>query len=250
MLREDGDGVICIGQASHAWLSGQLARAWGNDAFPRPEPWEEIVLAALQHDIGMAEWDLAPGLNRATGWPLSFMEMPLKVHLSLWSQAAAKVVTQSRYAALLVSMHGTWLYERRDLDSLPAADRRRVEEFLAGQRTLQERLLGSLGMDLEAVTPARRLVSNWDSLSLALCVPWRSRMLSGVPGAGGAVDIAVSEAGDRRWQVAPWPFAAGSVEVCCEGRRLEGRFETEPALRAALAQAPVEMLRFTLTPDG
>ena len=107
LLRPEGEAAICIGQASHAWLSGQLARAWAD-----VEPREEVCLAAEQHDVGMAEWDLAPTLNRETGRPHSFMEMPLAVHLALWSAAPHKLVTQSRYAAMLVSMHGTALYER------------------------------------------------------------------------------------------------------------------------------------------
>ena len=69
LLRDEGDGVIAIGQASHAWISGQLARAWGNDRFAAPEPREEVCLAAEQHDVGMAEWDLRPSLNPDTGRP-------------------------------------------------------------------------------------------------------------------------------------------------------------------------------------
>ena len=42
------------------------------------------------------------------------MEMPLPTHLDLWSKAPDKVLTQSPYAALLVSMHGHALYARRD----------------------------------------------------------------------------------------------------------------------------------------
>ena len=53
LLREDGDAVVCIGQPAHAWLSGQLARAWALDPV---EPWEEVCLAAEQHDLGMAGW--------------------------------------------------------------------------------------------------------------------------------------------------------------------------------------------------
>jgi hypothetical protein len=51
-VRVDDDGALAIGQLSHSWLSGQLARAWGNDRFIAPEPREEIVLGAQQHDIG------------------------------------------------------------------------------------------------------------------------------------------------------------------------------------------------------
>src|SRR5882757_3725288 len=75
ILRRDGDAVLAIGQASHAWLSGQLARAWGNDRFPVPAPFEEVCLGALQHDIGMAEWDLRPERHPETGLPKQFFEV-------------------------------------------------------------------------------------------------------------------------------------------------------------------------------
>ena len=101
LVREDGDAVLAIGQASHAWLSGQLARAWGGDAVVPLQPREEVCLAAEQHDVGMARWDLAPALNPDTGRPRSFMEMELAVHLRLWRAAPENLLTQSRYAALL-----------------------------------------------------------------------------------------------------------------------------------------------------
>jgi tartrate-resistant acid phosphatase type 5 len=88
LLRADGDDAIVIGQPAHAWLSGQLARAWGNERFPAPEPWEEVCLAAEQHDLGMAEWERAPKLNPQTGLPRSFMELELDDHLEIWWRAA------------------------------------------------------------------------------------------------------------------------------------------------------------------
>ena len=118
LLRPDGDAVIAIGQPAHAWLSGQLARAWGNERFGAVEPWEEVCLAAEQHDAGMAAWERRPTLNTGTGLPRSFMELTLDEHLDIWHSAAPLVLSQSRYAALLVSMHGTALYERRDLARL------------------------------------------------------------------------------------------------------------------------------------
>ena len=123
LLRPDGDGVIAIGQPAHAWLSGQLARAWGNERFGAVEPWEEVCLAAEQHDVGMAEWERRPTFNPRTGLPRSFMELELDEHLEIWWRAAPLVLPQSRYAAVLVSMHGTALYERRNLERLPEVGR-------------------------------------------------------------------------------------------------------------------------------
>src|SRR5690348_7524279 len=52
LFRADGEDAIAIAQPSHAWLSGQLARAWGNERFAAPAPYEEVCLGAEQHDIG------------------------------------------------------------------------------------------------------------------------------------------------------------------------------------------------------
>jgi Protein of unknown function (DUF3891) len=241
LLRRDGDGVVAIGQPAHAWVSGQLARAWGNTRFGAVEPYEDVCLAAEQHDVGMAAWERRPTLNPETGLPRSFMELELDEHLEIWWSAAPLVVSQSPYAAILVSMHGTALYERRDLARLPAADADRVRAFLAGQRELQERLVAALGADRELVRRNQRLLWTWDSLSLALLLEWPPFDLKAVPTAAGEIDVAV-----RDGTLDPWPFAAPELTVRCEGRRLVGPYEDEEAMRAALAAAPWETVARTL----
>jgi hypothetical protein len=250
LLRPDGDGVIAIGQPAHAWLSGQLARAWGNERFGAPEPWEELCLAAEQHDIGMAEWERRPTLNPQTGLPRSFMELALDEHLEIWWRAAPLVVPQSRYAALLVSLHGTALYERRNVERLEPREVEQVQAFLDGQRELQVRLLAGLRADPATAAAAaddvvrrnRRLVWTWDSLSLGLLLGWAPFELTAVPDARGEVDIAV-----RDGTLDPWPFRAPRLTARCEGRRLEGRYETEESMRDALAAAPWVTIELTAT---
>ncbi len=129
LLRPEGDDVLCIGQASHAWISGQMARAWAEPF----SPFEEVCLAAEQHDVGMAEWDLAPTLNHSSGLPHSFTEMPLETHAALWLEAPKRLVTTSVYAAALVSLHGTRLYELRE--RTPA-----VDDFLSQQEAFRSPL--------------------------------------------------------------------------------------------------------------
>ena len=212
LLRSDGDDTLVIGQPAHAWVSGQLARAWA----PAPEPWEEVCLAAEQHDAGMAEWDRTPKLNPETGLPRSFMELELDDHLEVWWRAAPLVLQQSRYAALLVSMHGTALYERRKVHN------EQTRAFLAGQRELQQRLIS--GYDEEQVRRNQRLIWTWDSLSLGLLLGWAPFEVNGIAVTAGSLD--------------PWPFNASEVVLRCEGRRLTGRFDDEDAMRQALAGAP------------
>jgi hypothetical protein len=227
LLRPDGDAVICIGQPAHAWVSGQLARAWQ----PRPEPYEEVCLAAYQHDAGMADWDAAPELNPDTGLPQSFMEMALDTHLRLWSHAPYRVLPQSRYAALLVSMHGTALYEMRDLDRMEPPQADAVRHYLAAQRALQHEL--GAGLDRQELERNQRLLWIWDFLSLALCLRWNGRSVQGIEYTGTTFE--------------PWPFRDESVTLRTEGRRLAGRFEDEHEMRAALERAPWVTLEFSLS---
>jgi Protein of unknown function (DUF3891) len=241
LLRDDGDAVVVIGQPAHAWVSGQLARAWGNARFGEVTPREEVCLGAEQHDVGMAAWDLAPTLNPETGRPHSFMEMPIATHLELWTAAPSRLLAQSRYAALLVSMHGVALYERRNLDKLSAKDADAVRAYLAGQRALQAELIASLGADPGEIRRNQRLVWTWDFLSLALCLGWAPTEIGGVPSADEPVTLRLRDA-----TMDPWPFAAERVVLQTEGRRLEGRFDDEAAMRAALAAAPWQTLRFEL----
>jgi len=192
--------MLCIGQASHAWISGQMARAW---AEPLPE---EVCLAAEQHDVGMAEWDLEPTLNPETGLPHAFTEMPFEVHRDLWLAAPRTLVSQSAYAAALVSLHGSRLYEMRQ--RTPA-----VEGFLARQADFR----ATLGVEI-----AERdsdLIWQLDFMSLSLILRWDD------PG------------------YSQWPFAGDAVEFVCDARRLRERFEDEAAMRRALAAAPAERLR-------
>jgi hypothetical protein len=226
LLRPDGEATICIGQPAHAWLSGQMARAWR----PPPEPYEEVCLAAEQHDAGMADWDAAPELNPDTGLPQSFMQMQLATHLRLWSHAPRRVLPQSRYAALLVSMHGAALYRMRDLDRMVPGDAAAVRAYLEDQRALQERL--ARGFDADQVARNQRLLWAWDFLSLGLCLRWEGRSLG---------ELTLHED-----TIEPWPFEADEVSLHTEGRRLEGRYRSGEDLRAALDAAPWVTLSFEL----
>ncbi len=248
LLREDDRGTLAIGQPSHAWLSGQLARAWGNGRFGRVEPFEEVCLAADQHDVGWMDLDIDPAYNRDTGLPYSFMETPLEMHLRLWTRGTQSLLSQSRYAAWLVSQHGARLYERRDLNRLSAGDAQAVRCFLDEQRALRDWLESSLGVDRQQLERNSLLIWTWDYLSLALCLGWSPAVAKGAPTENGTVDIEVELAGESLAHLDPWPFAAAALTVRAEGRRLTGRFESQEALRRAFEGAPWEALEVRLEP--
>src|SRR5207253_4821348 len=103
--------------------------------------WEEVCLAAEQHDVGMAAWDAAPELNSATGLPYSFWQLPRRTRLALWARGPRTVLSQSRYAALLVSLHGTGLYERNEEPGgASSPEGQAVRSYLAGEHAFQEEL--------------------------------------------------------------------------------------------------------------
>ncbi|HZH25466.1 MAG TPA: DUF3891 family protein [Solirubrobacteraceae bacterium] len=260
LVRDDG---LVIGQPAHAWVAGQLARAWGNDAFPAPAPREPFCLAAEQHDVGWSDADLAPTPG-PDGRPLSFAQQPRTAHLAIWRGAAERLLAQSRYAALLVSLHGTSLYERVDADAEAPGDASAIREYLAGERALQAAL--GVGLDPGEVDRNRRLLLALDRLSLMLCLG-RATRLADVPGARCASEIrceptdeGVPTAAARddhavprttptaRYTLDPWPFGAPAVAVGCEARQLGGSFASAADLRAALATAPWVPLRWELIP--
>src|SRR5262249_51640775 len=76
LLRKEEGSVTAIPQPSHAWLSGQLARAWGNERFAAPVPKEDVCLAAEQHGIGWLGWERRPALDSETGLPQEFFRLP------------------------------------------------------------------------------------------------------------------------------------------------------------------------------
>jgi hypothetical protein len=256
LLREDERGVLAIGQLSHAWVSGQLARVWGNEQFGRLEPREEVCLAAEQH-AGWATWDLEPALNPDTGWPRSFMEMPLATHLQIWREGPESLVSQSRYAALLASIRGTRLFRRRALEQETPDDARAIRSFLSQQEDLQRRLIDTLRADpatAAAATDERlarnsQLVWNLDYLSLALCLGWAPATARDVPTARDPVDVTVLASSENgAISLRPWPLAVPELAVRCEGRRLSERFAHEDSLRRALKRAPWETVEIRLTP--
>ena len=111
-----------------------------------------------------------------------------------------RLVSQSRYAALLAIMHGRRLYERFDVDGgAGARGRRGHARSCEHARELEATLLAALRVDPYTAPYANpalvarnsQLVWTWDTISLALLLDWAPLTLEAVPTAGGgAVDMA------------------------------------------------------------
>jgi len=261
LFRNDGDAVIAISQPSHAWLSGQIVRAWGRSDFLPPEPFEEVCLGAALHDIGWLEWEAAPTLNAETRLPHSFHQLGPQDHTRLWTRGVRDACTFGLYAGLLVSLHADTIYGRYfNFDKASPEDAATVRTFLDGQHAFQREAMAKLAAQPRyaacatevVVDRQRRLIGAADHMSLAICggILDEKRIPKVPKGEEGEVDLLLRAPQVRPDQLTctPWPFAEDRVSLLCEGRRLSGRFDDEAAMQAALRAAPSVTLVTDLRP--
>jgi hypothetical protein len=269
LFRESAAATIAIPQPSHAWLAGQIVRAWGNTAFGNVTPFEEVCLGAEQHDIGWLIWEQEPTLNPVTGRPHSFREMNVAAHTAIWRQGTKMALALGRYPALLVSLHGTGLYMTFDFAAAGEANARIVRDFLAEQEAIQQRLIASLKAgerhpeysDPDMIERNRRLIRAADRMSIAICTGMRDiatrfgdpreGIVRQVPTTGGETDIVLHalDADLTAISVSPWPFATATVNVTCEGVLLPPRsFRDQNEMRAALGHGVRVAISAELSP--
>ena len=244
LVRLENDRALAIGQLSHSWLSGQLARAWGNERFGSVYPREEVALGAEQHDIGWALFDLVPGFSQETGLPRTFLELSVEEHLAIWRAAPERLLTQSACAALVVCMHGRALSELRARHAPEHAAQ--LQGHIDEERARQAVLCATLGISDAEAARIQRQMWTWDGLSLALCHAWRPFATRDVPAAEGVLDLELRDRDDGTCTLDPWPFQTGWLEVRCEALCLARRYDDEGELRRALERARPVTLAFTL----
>jgi hypothetical protein len=250
--REYEGGLLLISQTVHAWVAGQLALRWGNGRFARPEPWEELMLVAAQHDNGWAEWELAPRVHR-DGRPVGFREMELEEHFAIWQRSAERMQTTSLYGALLISRHAAELYKHRlqnDARGDSLESRQRIRGFIDEQVAFQERVRRTLvdhprygpALADEPLADAFRLLQVWDLLSLLLLMgPLPTYTVDDVPVAPGErTTIQLTPRDERTLTLDPYPFSEAPFVVRADGRWLAQRtFRHNALFRRALEDAQV-----------
>lgn len=259
LYRTVGENRICITQPTHAWVSGQMAQFWGNEQFGSVKPYAAVCLGAEQHDVGWIPWEAAPTLNPDTGYPHSFTEVAPEVHTQLWAGAKHLAMPMGRYVALLVSLHGTGLYERFTHWKQSPESTQVVEAFLQQEKEFQQQLINCLGQDPayapfvapEEITRNQRLVATLDALSLAICMGvTESRQFGQVPSRVGTTTLTLRPIANDpiHLSVEPWCFQTDEVNLVFEGRILEEKFTDERTMRDRLANAPWVTLTARLYP--
>ena len=269
IIREQGDQLLLIRQTDHAFLAGFFAKEWGNEEFPRPEPFDSFCLAVCEHDNGWAEWELQPTLDEKSRSPYSFMSIPTEEHIALYQRGIERLVKVDHYAALLVSMHCTGLYDRAratmpgfSAKYVKSTETTLVNEFVQRLRLQQLRLK----VDLRANPATKKLVvedalkANFDRLealdrlSLHLCLnPQENCVIDAVPAndSGHEADLDLRSEGGNVLTLAPYPFKRDVLEVSILARQIPKRVYVDNVdFQKTLAETPYFAIQFILRARG
>lgn len=265
IIREQGDQLLLIRQTDHAFLAGFFAKEWGNEEFPRPEPFASFCLAVAEHDNGWSEWELRPTLDPRARTPNTFMSIPMEEHITLYQRGIERLVKVDHYAALLVSMHCAGLYDRAratmpgySAKYVKSTDSTMVTDFVQRLRLQQLRLKVDLRANpaLKDLVVEDALKANYerlealDRLSLHLCLnPQENCVIDAVPkdAAGDEVDLDLRNEGGNVLTLEPYPFKRDVLEVSILARRIPKRvFVDDLDFQKTLAQAQYFGIKFTL----
>ncbi len=271
MLRMESEhGWWLIRHPDHADLAGAFAEAWGNEQFRRPEPRAHVLHGIARHDDGWAARDAHPSITQQgkpsafsvelVGKYSAFEEIDLADYLAVRDRAVRIIAAEDAYAGLLIAMHTyNLLTAHADRSTIAPEGLAILDAFLARQLEYQAELGARIAADATiaaaektdaAITEHFRLLQACDNLSLLTCVAFDrpAHLLHPLPqNDGGTSEVRVEPLGPRRFRLAPWPFAAETLEFKFPARHVEGKtFENSGALEAAFYAAPTEILTVEL----
>ncbi|GAB3558149.1 DUF3891 family protein [Spirosoma fluminis] len=232
IVTQTDTGWQLINQQAHGLLAVQLAVHWRTDK--RPVHWYETLIALTEHDDGQDSWE---GRNHLTtaGAPLHFQI--LEYSLSQCQQMIQIGLQKSRWNALMMSMHTSFLYEpKRGKDP-------ELDAFLDQQRQVNQPTWRKQYKATKAEAEYAYAFLQWcDALSLILCMdqlPPEERRLEVSVGPDG-VSYFIRQRTDETISLDPWPFGDAEFSVHVEAFQLEQLvFADDNALYEAIQQAPV-----------
>ena len=269
-----GEPRFLCSMRDHNALCGQFVRAFGNDAFERCEPHDEMVHVVSHHDYGWDEFDASPVLDKGSGLPCGIGSAPVPGGTDTGRRSAEVNEARHLYCGLLASMHSWGLYHGRygysgfrvrpgGSTSIPVGpgDRAGVDRMLEGEIARQERIRDALAADPETApwVEEAHIVQNYKQLqffdTLALYFNLRHETDRGVEtyscvprDAETDAEVTVTPRGGGVYVLDPFPFAGDRLEAVCGGRYLapyagDGAPED---LAAALAGLPSDTQTYTL----
>jgi Protein of unknown function (DUF3891) len=262
-----GEPRLAIMMHEHTALSGQLARAFGNDRFEPVAPNDLMFHVVSHHDAGWAEFDRDPATDENTGLPYNLVETPAE-HITVTSRRSPEFnERQHPYCGLLSSMHSWGLYNGRYglsnmvlIDRIPPQDRPLADRMLDGELKRQQRLKAAIAKDAQAAgwIAEAHLFQNYKQLQffdlLALYFnrihpsERAEQIFEHVPvNAGQDVAVAIRPRAAGVYELSPYPFAASSAEFAFAGRLIEPRLrQDDGGWSSALRAIPTQWEQFRL----
>jgi hypothetical protein len=227
----------------HLELCSQIISAFGNEAFERPEPYEEFVYTVAHHDRGWDETDANPVLHAESGFPCGLGTGAVPGVLDTSRRSPDFNEAQHPYCGLLSSMHSWGLYNDRYGVSeftvlgggksvpIPPENEQFVTGLLDDEITRQQRLKDELAAspDTAAWIDEKLLLRNYkllqfiDTLALYFNLRHESQraeehFVHVSKSKDEDTTVTVRPIGDGRYEVSPFPFAGDELEVRCKGR--------------------------------
>lgn len=271
VVRELKDGSsFASTQEDHAELSAQFAAHWGNHKFAKLRPYNSMVFATTYHDSGYREWEGNPPVNLAKGRPYAHREeIPSfePVELQAYARNVEWIRSRDRYAALVVSMHRTGLWQNRYQTFTRPKGRLRersveikaaMKEMEANQQEEKAALgSGNPRFDNELWVNYRAL-QIYDLLSLYFCCDGydeHDRLKEDVLApirlgydTPDEVELRIVPTGTRSVKMEPYPLDISPLTVAVRARHVPpGQCATEQTCLEAYHKAPRQLLTFEIT---
>ncbi len=238
IVTQTDQGWQIINQQAHGLLAVQAALHWQTDK--RPIHWIETLIALTEHDDGQDPWEGRNHLTKA-GAPLHFEILQYSVE-----QCRRMIqigLQKSRWNALLMSMHTSFLYEPKRGED-PALD-----EFLDQQTANQTKWRKQYKATRSDAQYGYAFLQWFDALSLILCqdqLPMNERRLEVSLGPDGVAYYISRRNADQSLCVDPWPFDVPEFSVHIEAVQLKQlTFADDTELYKAIQDGVVDVTDWT-----
>ena len=236
----EGEPRFVILMKEHMAFAGQLARAYGNDAFERLDPWDEVLFVVEHHDEGWRGWDENPGMDPETRLPCHLLKTPRDEVLKTSYGSPDFNERHHPFCGLLSSMHIWGLYNGRYgmsdrvlINNIPDEYRERWDKMLAEQIERQGRLKTVLAARPESAAwiEDAHLFQNYkqlqffDTLALYFNLSHggareEAKFLHVPMNETEDVTVTLTPVDDRRYRLSPYPFGESPLELRLDGRYL------------------------------
>ncbi|MCH2156789.1 MAG: DUF3891 family protein [Opitutales bacterium] len=255
---QNKDGFHAVTQLEHSALVGIIAANWGGDAVALPLPRRPMLVMAAEHDLCWVYHDHRPRIDPDSGIPYDYASLPYDAHVKLYREGARYLSEREPYGGLMLSLHGTGIYNgRHGTDAEMVRPTRSPEEaqavktYLADGEAFRDTLRTQIedeggeniqGLDNKVLWTNYHLMQVWDRLGLLLSKGIaESFVIEPVPLLSGDANgsIRFSYQGDGLYLADPYPFAVPEVHLSVNARRLpRTTFSDDKEYQEVLDTAP------------